>query len=79
MASNVGEDLCFEAKVADGLAIDARLFGGGGGSEFDIFYPKGIECLGDRDFCLCVEEGIGELFALWSKYERGDDLDYLWN
>ena len=70
MAANVGKDLGIEAKLADGFAVDAGLLGGGGGSEFDVFYTKGIECLGDGDLCLCVEEGISELFALWRMREQ---------
>ena len=65
VAANVGENLGLEAELADGLAIIARLLGGGGGGEFDVLYTKGIECLGDGDLCLGVEKGIGELFALW--------------
>lgn len=64
VAADVGEDLGLEAKVTDGLAVDARLLGGSGGGELDVLYTKGIECLGDGDLRLGVEEGIGELFAL---------------
>lgn len=64
MAADVSENLGFKAEAADGLAIDARLFGGSGGGEFDVLYTEGIECLGDGDLRLGVEEGIGELFAL---------------
>lgn len=70
VAANVSEDLGLETKLADGLAVDARLFGGGGGSEFDVFYTKGVECLCDGDLCLCIEEGIGELLALWTMCEE---------
>lgn len=64
VATDVGENLGLEAELAYGLAIEARLFGGGGRCELDVLYTKGIECLCDGDLCLCVEEGIGKLFAL---------------
>jgi hypothetical protein len=67
VAADVGEDLGLESELADGLAVCAGLLRGGGGGEFNVLDPKGIEGLGDRDFSLGVEEGVGKLLALLQK------------
>jgi hypothetical protein len=67
VAADVGEDLGLESELADGLAVCAGLLRGGGGGEFNVLDPEGIEGLGDRDFSLGVEEGVGKLLALLQK------------
>lgn len=64
MAADVRQDLSLETKLANGLAIGARLLRGGGGSEFDVLHAKRIERLGDGDFGLGVKESVGELLSL---------------
>jgi len=59
----MGQDLGLEAKLADGLAVLARLGRGSGRGEFDVLDTKVGESSGDLDLGLPVEEGIGELLA----------------
>jgi hypothetical protein len=61
---DVGQDLGLEAQLANGLAIQSRLFRGSGRGELDVLDTKCIESLGDSYFGLSVKEGIGELFTL---------------
>lgn len=73
MAADVGEDLCVEAELADGLAVGAGLLGGGGGGELDVVDAEVVKGAGDLDLGLGVEEGVGELFS----FAQGglDDLE----
>jgi hypothetical protein len=64
MATDVRENLGLEAELADRLAIESRLLRGGGRCEFDVLDTKCIECLGNCNLGLGVEEGIGKLLAL---------------
>jgi len=64
MAADVGKDFGLQAELADCLAVEPRLLGGGGGREFDVFDAEGIEGLGDSDLGLGVEESICELLTL---------------
>lgn len=64
VAANVGEDFGAKPELADGLAVRARLFAGGGRGELDVLDAKRIQRLGDRDLGLGVEESVGELLAL---------------
>lgn len=68
MASDMGEDLGLQAELADGFAVCARLLRGCGGCELDVLHTERIERLGNGDFSLGVEKGVGELFTLC---ERG--------
>jgi hypothetical protein len=71
----VGKDLGLETKLADRLAVCARLFRGRRRGELDVLYTKGIEGLGDCDFGLGVEEGIGKLLSLCNMLERVNDRE----
>ena len=68
MASDMGEDLGLQAELANGFAVCARLLRGCGGCELDVLHTERIERLGNGDFSLGVEKGVGELFTLC---ERG--------
>lgn len=72
MATDVRQDFSLETKLADSLAIGARLLGGGGGSEFDVLHAKRIERLGDGDFGLGVKESVGELLSLCTDKVEGN-------
>ena len=60
----MSEDLGLESEVADGLAVEAGLLTGSGGSEFDVVDAEVVQSLGDANLGLGVEEGVGELLAL---------------
>ena len=72
MTTNVSEDLRLQPKLADSLAMGARLLRRRRRSKLDVLDTKGIECVGDGDFGLGVEEGVGKLFALWTESEWCD-------
>jgi hypothetical protein len=42
MATDVGEDLSTETKLANSLTVKTRLFRCGGRGEFDVFDTEGI-------------------------------------
>lgn len=69
----MSEDLSLEAEVADGLAVETRLLTGSGRGELDVVNAELVEGLGDSDFGLSVEEGVGELLAFTEG--RLDDLE----
>lgn len=76
MAANVGEDLGLQTKLADRLAVCARLFRGRRRGELDVLHTKGIEGLGDCDFGLGIEEGVGKLLSLCNNMlERDNDRE----
>ena len=64
MTTDMGENLGLKTELANGLAVEPGLFRGRGGCEFDVLDTKGVESLGNCDFGLGVEEGIGKLLAL---------------
>lgn len=64
MAPDMGEDLGAETKLADGLAIKTGLLRCSGRCQLNVFDTKGIQCLGDSDLGLGVEESVCELFPL---------------
>lgn len=65
MAADVCEDFGLQTKLADGLTVEPRLLGGGGGGKFDVFDTEGIKSLGDSNFGLGIEKGVSELFSLY--------------
>lgn len=73
VASHVSEDLGLQAKLADGLAVKARLLRGAGRRQFDAVDSELIESLGNLDLGLGVEVGVGKLLALAES--RLDDLE----
>ena len=75
MTTDVGEDLGTETKLADGLAVETRLFRSSGGGELDVLDTEGIESVSNSDLSLGVEESIGELFALWIQEWEMTQLD----
>ena len=64
MAADMCEDLGAESELADGLAIKTRLLRCSRGRQLKVFDTKGIQCLGDSDLGLGVEESVRELFSL---------------
>ena len=64
MAANMGEDLGAESELADGLAIKTRLLRCSGRCQLNVFDTKGIQCLGNSDLGLGVEESVCKLFSL---------------
>lgn len=67
VAANVCENFGLESKLADGLAVSARLLRCGGRSELDVLDTECIKSLCDGDFGLGVEESIGKLLTLCMK------------
>ena len=65
MAPDMGEDFGLQPELADSLAVLPRLFRCSGRSEFDVFDTEGIQCLGDGNFRLGIEESVCELLSLW--------------
>lgn len=65
MTPDMRKDLRLQAEFTDRLAVRPTLLGRSGGSKFDVFDAEGIEGFGDRDLGPGVEEGVGELLALW--------------
>jgi hypothetical protein len=74
MTPDVGEDLGLEPELADRLTVCARLFGSSGRGELDVVNTKRIQCLGNGDLGLGVEECIGELLALCETYSASARL-----
>jgi hypothetical protein len=66
----VGEHLGLQAKLADGLAILARLLRGCRRGELDAVDAKVIEGPGNFDLGLGVKEGICKLLSLCVSKER---------
>lgn len=50
-------------KLTEGLT-SSGLLRSGGTREFDVLHTERVECLGNGNLGLGIEEGIGELFAL---------------
>lgn len=64
MASDVGEDFGLQPELADSFAVLTGLFRRCGRSEFEVFNTEGVQCLGDGNFGVGIEESVGELFPL---------------
>jgi hypothetical protein len=54
----------FEAELADGFAVSARLLRGSGRCELNVLDTECIKSLGDGDFFFGVEESVGKLLTL---------------
>lgn len=66
MAPDVRKDLGLQSQLADSFAILTRLLRRSRGGELNVLDAKCIQCLGNGNFGLPVEKGIGELLAFYS-------------
>lgn len=68
MAADMSQNLGLQAKLANGLAIQAGLLRRSRRGKLDVFYTEGIERLCNGDLSFRVKEGIRELLALCRAY-----------